>query len=139
MKKLSILSSLLFVFLVSTVSGQDAKELKTGAKIYLSESSLKIDSEDEATLDLTILRSKKAAKSKFDTPKFLGSKDLTFEITQDATNSDKYKVVVKASDVKPGEYFYTVSSRSRSTQKVTGTTISIKVGTVAPVVASDGN
>lgn len=139
MKKLSILYSLLFILAVSVASAQEFDVPKTGAKIFLSNASLELKATDETTFDLWVVRSKKAAKSKFDQPKFLGSQDFTFEVTPSASNPDTYKVLVKSNDVKPGAYFYTVSSRSRSTQKVTGTTISIKVGPEGQVVASDGN
>lgn len=139
MKKLSVLYSILFLFAGSMVSAQEFDLPKTGAKIFLSNSSLEINANETTTFDLWVVRSKKATKSKFDAPKFLGSENFTFELTPSASNPDNYKVVVKSNDVKPGEYFYTVSSRSRSTQKVTGTTVSIKVGASGQVVASDGN
>ena len=139
MKKLSILSSIFFLFAVSIVSAQELEAPKTGAKIFLSNSNFELNSNDEVTFDLWVVRSKKAKKSKFDQPKFLGSKDLTFELTQNASNPDNYKVVVRTNGVNPGEYFYTISSRSRSVQKVTGTTVSVKVAAGAQVVASDGN
>ncbi|MEQ9405438.1 MAG: hypothetical protein RIM99_17745 [Cyclobacteriaceae bacterium] len=137
MKKLSIFFS---VLLISAVAFAQNFELpKTGAKIYLSKASIEVGVNDETTLELWIVRSKRAKKSKFDAPKFLGSKDVEFTITQNPENPDYYKVTLRTKDVKTGKYFYTISSRSRSTQKVTGTTASVIVGESEKIIAADNN
>lgn len=110
---------------------------KEGAKIYLSSNDVNVNSEDEIKLDVWVVRSKRAKKSKFDTPKFLGSNELTTKITSDQSNPDHYIATLKLSNVPNGTYFYTVTSRSRSIQKVTGTTLTITVEKAA--VASNNN
>lgn len=136
MKKISITLSIALLFVSGLTFAQELEVPKTGAKIYLSNSSFELGTNDELNFDLKIVRSKKATKSKFDAPKFLGSSELEIVLTPDPSDADNFNVSVKSQDVKPGNYFYTVSSRSRSTQKVKGTTITILVKETGKVVVS---
>lgn len=101
---------------------------RDGAKIHLSTYELDLESTGEATLDLWIVRSKRARKSNFDTPKFLGTNDLSIKLEQDPNDANHFVVAVKTEGVASGKYFYTVASRSRSVQKVKGTTVTFNVG-----------
>ena len=109
---------------------QQLEQPKEGAQIYLSNYQVDVDSNDEVKLDLWIVSSKKAKKSKFDTPKFLGAQDLNITVEADPNEKDHFIATVKTDGVSNGTYFYTVSSRSRSIQKVKGTTVTFNVGNV---------
>lgn len=126
-------SILLILFITTVIFGnaQTFEQPKDGAKIYLSENEVGISTGEEATIDVWVVRSKRAKKSKFDAPKFLGSSDLDIQIVQDPNDANHFIATVKTTGVKNGKYFYTVSSRSRSIQKVTGTTVTINVGSNA--------
>ena len=100
---------------------------RDGAKIYLSSYEINMAANDEAQLDLWIVRSKKAKKSKFDVPKFLGPDNLEIQLKQDPNDANHFVAIIKTKGVANGKYFYTVSSRSRSVQKVKGTTVTFNI------------
>ena len=131
MKSLIVFAALSFI--ASIGLAQDFDVPKDGAKIYLSENAFEIKSASQTTVDVWIVRSKRAKKAKFDAPKFLGSSALGIVIEQDPENADHYIATINTTGVKNGTYFYTVSSRSRSSQKVTGATISLEVVTAEMV------
>lgn len=126
MKKLIL--SLAICALVSISFAQQFEQPSEGAQIHLSAYEIDLKSTDETKLDIWVVRSKKAKKSKFDTPKFLGPDDLEIVISQDANDADHYVATIKSNGLADGKYFYTVSSRSRSIQKVKGTTVSFVIG-----------
>ena len=138
MKNLAALL-ILFAVTATTAVAQDFETPKTGAKIYLTENNMELSTNGEQTFDVFIVRSKKASRTKFDAPKFAGSKDLEFDVQQNPDNKDHYTVTVKASDVASGKYFYTITSRSNGVQRINGTTTSIKVGNSSNVAASSAN
>ena len=125
--------SLAMSAIVSIGFAQQFEQPKEGAEIRLSSYEIDLNASDEAKLDIWVVRSKKAKKSKFDAPKLLGSADLEIAIVQDPNDQDHYVATVKAENVENGTYFYTVSSRSRSIQKVKGTTVSFNVGATTAV------
>ncbi len=119
---------------------QDFEIPKTGAKIYVKSNSIELNSTGEFTFDLWIVRSKRAQRATFDTPRFSGSKDLEINLEANSEDKDHYKVTVKTKDVTSGKYFYTVSSRTTGIQRINGTTISFVVAAGKPSVAStEGN
>lgn len=118
--------------------GQDFKAPKNGAKIYAKEYTITLDEGGEAEFDLWIVRSRLTKRTKFLSPKLSGSSGLTFEVTTDSDNADHYMVKVKAESVVPGAYTVTVSSRSNSSHKVTGTTLSFNVMAAKAVASEDG-
>ncbi len=116
---------------------QDFPKPKQGAKIYLESYEVTIDNVEEATLDLWLVRSKRASKAKFELPKFNGSKELEIVVTRDEQNPDHYVATIDPKGVKNGKYFYTVSGGSAGSHKITGTTISIIVGNNASMVSKN--
>ena len=122
MKKWAVL--LMVSTFVGVASAQKFDPPKDGAKIHLSSYEVELNQAEEATVDIWVVRSKRARKSTFDAPKFLGPDSLDIQITQDPADQNHFVATVNAKGVSIGSYFYTVTSRSRSTQKVKGTTIS---------------
>ncbi len=100
---------------------------KDGAKIHLSSNIVEMNMATEKKVDIWVVRSKKAKKAKFDTPKFIGASNLEISIEADPNDSNHFIATINSAGVENGKYFYTVASRSRSVQKVTGATISIAV------------
>ena len=122
---------------IGWVYAQEFEKPKEGAQIHLSSYEVDIEPTDEIKLDVWVVRSEKARKSKFDTPKFLGSDDLSIEVEQDKDNKDHYIATVTSKGVANGSYFYTVSSRSRSIQKVKGTTVTFNIGKAKTITKSN--
>lgn len=135
MKKLVVLA------ILSVVSGtsfaQNFEAPKQGAKIYLSANEVEMNIATASKVDIWVVRSKKAKKSNFDTPKFLGATDMGISIEVDENDPNHFVATLNAAGVKNGKYFYTVSSRSRSVQKVTSATIAVVVGTSETVTKND--
>ena len=122
----------------SMVFAQETFDLPAeGAQIHLSDYELEMEASEEMKMDVWVVRSKKAKKAKFDAPKFLGSGDLEISVAQDAENLDHYIATIKTNNLTAGKYFYTVSSRSRSIQKVKGTTVSFTVGSANAVTKNE--
>lgn len=137
MKKHFTLLSVLF-FIASLAMAQNFEAPKRGAKIYAQEYTLSLEAGGETSFDLWIVRSKAAKKAKFDAPKMLSGSNLSFEVTQDTENQDHYVVKVSAVNVEAGQYITTVSSKSKGTQKATGTTLSFNVTPAKSVASKDG-
>ncbi|WP_420316290.1 hypothetical protein [Ekhidna sp.] len=136
MKK--FITVLTFIGLTTFTFGQDFKAPKQGAKIYAQEYTINLDEDGQTTFDLWIVRSKLAKRAKFEMPTLVSSSELTFEVEQDAENKDHYVVTAFASGVPVGQYTTTVAARSKGTQKVTGTTLSINVIPTTPIASKDG-
>ena len=113
--------------IVGFAFAQNFETPRDGAKIYLSSYDIELNAASEEQLELWIVRSRKAKKTKFEQPKIMGSKDLTVEVIQDQENIDHYFVKFKPVNQQNKAYFYTVSCKSKGTQKVVGTTISVNV------------
>ena len=135
MKKLLIL--IVFNFIAGAVVAQQFETPKEGAKIYLTSNEVNMALSSETKVDLWVVRSKRATKAKFDTPKFLGSAGLDIQVEADPNDKNHFIATIKNEGVANGKYFYTVASRSRSIQKVTGTTVSINVGAGNAVTKND--
>ncbi|MEP1095242.1 MAG: hypothetical protein ABJG78_09040 [Cyclobacteriaceae bacterium] len=135
MKKLILLMILGVV--TSTGFAQTFEQPKDGAKIYLSTNELEMNMSSEAKVDIWVVRSKRAMKANFDAPKFLGASDMGISIEADSNDPNHFVATLNSAGTKNGKYFYTVSSRSRSSQKVIGSTISVVVGSVEAVSKND--
>ncbi|MEO9483643.1 MAG: hypothetical protein ABJG47_09370 [Ekhidna sp.] len=135
-KHVTLLSIILFIS--SLAMAQNFEAPKKGAKIHAQEYTLNLDVDGDTTFDLWIVRSKAARKAKFSAPSLLSGSELTFEVTQDPENLDHYLVKVSAKGVEAGQYFTTVSAKSKSTQKVTGTTLTFSVNPEKSVASKDG-
>ncbi len=116
---------------------QQFEQPKNGAKIHLSSNEIEIDATGEKKVDIWVVRSKKAKKAKFDAPKFLGASDLGISIEADPNDPNHFIATLNSAGVKNGKYFYTVASRSRSVQKVTGATVSVIVGGASKAVTKN--
>ncbi len=116
---------------------QQFEQPKEGAKIHLSDNAVEMNSATEKKIDIWVVRSKKAKKAKFDAPKFLGATDLGISIEADPNDPNHFIATLNSAGVKNGKYFYTVASRSRSIQKVTGATISVAVNAAAKAVSKN--
>lgn len=132
------IASLSLILLGFIAFSQDFKAPKQGAKIFANEYVLTLDQNGETTFDLWIVRSKMAKRTKFTDPKLVSKADLAFEVVTDPENKDHYTVTVSASNVQAGQYSTTVSSKSNSSQKVTGTTLSFQVISTPAVASKDG-
>ncbi|WP_424963480.1 hypothetical protein [Ekhidna sp.] len=127
-----------FILFGTIAVAQDFEAPKKGAKIYAKEYTISVDSDNETTFDLWLVRSRFARRATFMEPKLISSSGLTFEVTQDENNKDHYVVTVSAKDVETGQYSTTVSARSTGTQKVVGTTLSFNVTPSKAVASKDG-
>ncbi len=134
-KYLTILS---FIFIGVSAFGQDFEAPKKGAKIYVKDNVINLNTESETTFDLWIVRSKYAKKAKFTDPKLTSSSDLEFNVEADVNDKDHFIVTVSAKGVNEGQYSSTVSSRGIGTQKVTGTTLSFSITSSKAVASKDG-
>jgi hypothetical protein len=135
MKKVILLAFLTSAAVVGY--SQSFDQPKNGAKIYLSSYEVDIYVGEEAKIDIWVVRSKKAKNATFDAPKFLGTNDLDIKIESDPNDSNHFIATINSDGVENGKYFYTVASRSRSIQKVTGTTISFNLRTTTPAVSKN--
>ncbi len=129
--------TLVLIAIYSTSFAQSFEKPDEGAQIHLSAYDVSLASSDQVKLDIWVVRSNKAKKAKLDAPKMLGAESLDIMIDQDPQNLDHYIATVKSSNLEEGKYFYTVSSRSRSIQKVKGTTISFTVGGASTAVTKN--
>jgi len=130
---------LLTILGVATSTGfaQTFEQPKDGAKIYLSINELEMNMGSEAKVDIWVVRSKRAMKANFDAPKFIGASDMGITIEADSSDPNHFVATLNSTGVKNPKYFYTVSSRSRSTQKVIGSTISVVVNSSEAVTKND--
>ncbi|MEP5611192.1 MAG: hypothetical protein ABJP45_03025 [Cyclobacteriaceae bacterium] len=130
---------LLTILGVATSTGfaQTFEQPKDGAKIHLSVNELEMNMSSEATVDIWVVRSKRAMKANFDIPKFLGASDMGISIEADPNDINHFVATINSAGVRNGKYFYTVSSRSRSSQKVVGSTISVVVNAAEAVSKND--
>lgn len=127
MKNITMIFSAALILVATTAFAQLPEPPKSGAKIFIEDSKLAVAANGETTFDMYIVRSKKAGRTTFDTPQFVGAEGVSFEVAQDASNPDKYTVTARG--VEAGSFIYTVKSRSNSgTQTISGTTVSVSVG-----------
>jgi hypothetical protein len=137
MKNASVILTLALLFSSAIAFGQDVEAPKKGAKIHIEESTIDLQSGTEQTFDVWIVRSKKAQRATFYTPKFVSSTDLAFDVTADPENEDHYIVTAKSSSAAAGKYMVTVKSRSNGTQFISGTTLSVNVAGGKAVAAQN--
>ena len=139
MKTLTTILTLALITISSAAMAQDFEIPKTGAKIYLKSNQMELTANADYAFDLWIVRSSKARRAKFDTPRFSGSKDLEFTVEANSADPDNFKVTVKTRDVAPGKYFYTITSRTTGVHRINGTTASFTVGKVKSVASANSN
>ena len=126
MKNQLTITILSFVFALSAFA-QDFEAPKKGAKIYVDNTALELNENETLSFDLYLIKSKVARKSTFEAPRFLAPDGLNFTVTQDATDSRLYKVMLNADEIAAGDYSVTVTGKRSGIHAVTGTILSVKV------------
>lgn len=132
------LTTIGILFFSVSVFAQDFEVPKKGAKIYVENNSIEIDQNGEVTFDLFLIKSRSAKRTSFANPRFLAPEGLDFYLKQDALDASRYSVIVKASDIKTGNYSVTVAGKTSGTHSVTGTILSFVVKSPSVVASSDG-
>lgn len=134
MKKLFTL--LLTVGALSFANAQTTEIPQSGVNLTVEQPKVVLEKGINYEFDLHVVRSRRARKANFDTPRIVGPKGIEFDIKAASDQPDLYKVVVNAENMEPGKYFYLVSSKSTSMHKAKSLSMSFEV-TEAGSVASN--
>ena len=137
MKKQSILT-LVFAVIFSSAMAQDFETPKQGAKLYVENTVTDVVKNGETTFDLWLVKSKVARKADFETPKVISPEGLKFTVTEDAQNPGHYTVSVKADETLKGTLSATVMAKRSGIHSVTGTILTLNVGSEKAVASNDG-
>lgn len=134
MKKILIL--LLTAGVFSLANAQSTDLPKDGVILKVENTKVIIQKGIDYEFDILMVRSKRARKAKFETPRIFGNKGISFDIKKSEENVDIYKVVANTENIEPGKYFYTITCKSKGMQKAKGVSMSFEVND-GPAVASN--
>ena len=136
--KNQFLTTLAVILISSSAFAQEMVPPKKGAKIYVENKSIEISEGGEVTFDMYLLKSKAAKRASFANPRFLAPDGLDFYLKQDAQDPNHYSVIVKADDIKSGNYSITVAGKTSGTHTVTGSILSLTVNPGSVVASTEG-
>ena len=138
MKKILLTLALMGLFTAPTLMAQDVEAPKSGAVILVENNKLQITPGQTQEIELSLLRSERAEKTKFDPISINGSKAVQFEITEVQDAKDNWTLLVTVPEgTAEGTYYYVMSSKSKGSQKVKGATLAVKVSGESVAVNND--
>lgn len=122
-----ILSIITLTFIGGLALAQEFEQPKEGAKIFTEANTIEMNG-NTASFDLWIVRSKKASKAKFATPKLSLNKDqFAYEVIPNPENNDHFTVNVTNKSASKDNHSFTIYSKGYSYHKITGKTMTISV------------
>lgn len=138
MKKILLTLALMGLFTAPTLMAQEVEAPKSGAVIMLENNKVQITPGQTQELDVSLLRSERAEKTKFNAISINGSNAVQLEMKEVADAKDNWTLQVTVPEgTEPGTYYYVMSSRSAGSQKVKGATLAIKVTGESVAVNND--